>query len=148
MHRKAYCPKDSDFNHYYSNQIGSGFGDIRVVRAPRYQRGYGFGSLFGRIAMPLLKYLGKEALSKGVSLGKRVVQNPEIQQAFKQGVTDLATQGLSKIKQKISTQEGSGRKRLYKKKRVKKSTKSLRKVKRKRVSKKRKPSKKRDIFSG
>lgn len=146
MYRKSYCPKDSAFNHYYTNQSGSGFGDIRIVRAPRYQRGYGFGSFFSRLAMPILKYIGKEALDKGVTLGKRVVQDPQIQKAFKESVSDLATKGLEKIKRKSQT--GSGHKRLYKRKKsVTKVT--LRKVKKrspKSVIKKRKATK-RDIFN-
>uniref|UniRef100_A0A158P5F5 Uncharacterized protein n=1 Tax=Tetranychus urticae TaxID=32264 RepID=A0A158P5F5_TETUR len=117
----------------------SGFGDIRIVRGPRYQRGYGFGSFFSRLAMPVIRYLGKEALNKGVSIGKRVVQDPQIQQAFKDSVKDLANKGLAKIKEKVVTQEGSGRKRLYKRRQKSKPQKSLRKVKKhtlKRVSKK------------
>ena len=146
MYRKAYCPKDSDFNHYYSSQIGSGFGDIRIVRAPRYQRGYGFGSFISRLAMPLIKYLGKEVLNKGVSLGKRVVEDPQIQQAFKDGVNDLASKGLAKIQQKI--QRGSGKKRLYKKKRAvtKKKLPSVKKRSLKSVTKKR-TVKRKDIFT-
>lgn len=63
--KKVYCPKDSDFSSYYANQTGSGFGDIRIIRAPRYQRGYGIGSFFSRLAMPLIRQLSKEILDKG-----------------------------------------------------------------------------------
>uniref|UniRef100_A0A158P528 Uncharacterized protein n=2 Tax=Tetranychus urticae TaxID=32264 RepID=A0A158P528_TETUR len=91
IQRKTYCPKDSDFNDYFAHQVGSGFGDIRIVRGPRYQRGYGFGSFFSRLAMPVIRYLGKEALNKGVSIGKRVVQDPQIQQAFKDKESNKTT---------------------------------------------------------
>ena len=155
IQRKTYCPKDSDFNDYFSHQIGSGFGDIRIVRAPRYQRGYGFGSFFSRLAMPIIEYLGKEALNKGVNIGKRVVQDPQIQQAFKDSVKDLANKGLSAIREKAAIQEGSGRKRLYKRKKKRTSKTSPRKVKKrtlkrvsnKKVKRKRKSIKKiKDIF--
>uniref|UniRef100_A0A158P5C2 Uncharacterized protein n=1 Tax=Tetranychus urticae TaxID=32264 RepID=A0A158P5C2_TETUR len=123
IQRKTYCPKDSDFNDYFVNQIGSGFGDIRIVRGPRYQRGYGFGSFIARLALPIIKALGKEALDKGVSIGKRVVQDPQIQEAFKEGVKDFASKGLAKIKESVKSQQGSGRVRLYKRKRLTEATK-------------------------
>uniref|UniRef100_A0A158P5L6 Uncharacterized protein n=1 Tax=Tetranychus urticae TaxID=32264 RepID=A0A158P5L6_TETUR len=153
IQRKTYCPKDSDFNDYFANQIGSGFGDIRIVRGPRYQRGYGFGSFIARLALPIIKALGKEALDKGVSIGKRVVQDPQIQQAFKEGVKDFAHKGLAKIKESVASQQGRGRKRLYKRKRLTKS-KSTRKVKKrsikrvcKRKTTRKKTKKHKDIFS-
>lgn len=129
IQRKTYCPKDSDFNDYFSHQIGTGFGDIRIVRAPRYQRGYGFGSFFSRLALPIIKYLGKEALNKGVSIGKRVVQDPAIQQAFKDSVRDLADKGISKLRENVKIQEGTGHKRLYKRKKKTVTKKSPHKVK-------------------
>ena len=140
INRKAYCPKDSDFTSYYSGQTGSGFGDIRIVRAPRYQRGYGIGSFLSRLALPLIRQLGKEALSKGVSIGKRVVSDPQIQQAFKESISDLTSKSLARIRE----QSGSGRRRLYKKK---PSKKPKRAVKRRLPKKHKSKPRKIDIFN-
>ena len=141
INRKAYCPKDSDFTSYYSGQTRSGFGDIRIVRGPRYQRGYGIGSFLSRLALPLIRQFGKEALSKGVSIGKRVVSDPQIQQAFKESISELTNKSLARLKE----QTGSGSKRLYKKKRKMKRKKLTKyKVVKNIVNKK---PRKRDIFN-
>ena len=102
-------------------------------------------AFISRLAMPMIKYFGKEVLNKGVSLGKRLVEDPQIKQAFKDVVNDLASKGLAKIQQKI--QRDSGKKRLYKKKRTvtKKNLPSVKKRSRKRVTKKR-TIKLKDIF--
>lgn len=141
IQKRAYCPKDSDFFSYYANQSGSGFADIRIVRAPRYQRGYGIGSFLTRLAMPLIRNFGKDLLEKGVSAGKRVVSDPQIQAALKNSISEIANKSLAKIRE--TSQSGSGA-RLYKKNQSRKRKKSSQaKVKRKSSTLKKKP---RDIF--
>lgn len=143
IQKRAYCPKDSDFSSYYTNQSGSGFADIRIVRAPRYQRGYGIGSFFTRLAMPLISSFGRDLLEKGVSAGKRVVSDPQIQAALKSSISEIANKSLAKIRE--TSQSGSGA-RLYKKNQSPKRKKSKsggKKVKRKFSNLKKKP---RDIF--
>lgn len=155
IHRKSYCPKDSDFNNYFANQTGSGSDEIRIVRGPRYQKGYGIGSFFSRLATPIMKYLGKQALNKSVEIGKHVVNDPHIQQTLKESVSDLTSKGLSKIREKVTSQKGRGHKRLYKRKRKMPAKKAPRKVKKptckrvsnkKAVKKRKKTRKSKDIF--
>lgn len=144
IQKRAYCPKDSDFSSYYTSQSGHGYGDIRIVRAPRYQRGYGIGSFLTRLAMPFIRNIGKDLLDKGVSAGKRVVSDPQIQAALKNSISEIANKSLARIKE--GPQSGSGRK-LYKRRALKTKSKS-KSIKKTKIKRKTTPRKKksRDIF--
>lgn len=124
MQRKIYCACDSDFKSFYKSQAGHGFSDIEIFRGTPYQRGYGFGSLFKRFALPVLKYLGKTALKTGVSVGQDILENKNLKQSIKErgkeGLRSVAQGTLNKASNLLN-QGGTGhkRKRLYKTKKKK-----------------------------
>uniref|UniRef100_A0A158P4C8 Uncharacterized protein n=1 Tax=Tetranychus urticae TaxID=32264 RepID=A0A158P4C8_TETUR len=121
MQRKVYCPRHSDFKSYYLSQAGQGFSDIEIFRGSPYQRGYGFGSLFKRFAIPVLKFLGKQAVKTGINVGQDLLENKNLKQTLKErgkeSLRNLAKQSIDKANVMLA-QSGSGvkRKRLYKKK--------------------------------
>ena len=116
MQRKKYCSCESDFKRFYHNQAGSGFSDIELYRGSPYQRGYGFGSLFKRFSIPILKYIGKQAIRTGVGVGQDILDKKN----FKESLKARGQEGLKKTArdatEKIGKMVGSGiRKKAYKK---------------------------------
>lgn len=145
--RKRYCVGDCNFNGYYQNQAGFGLADITVFRGTPYQRGRGFGTVFTKFGVPLLKYLGKKFLSTGVAVGSDMLAKRPIKEALRSRISESVKtaghEGVDKLANLIA-QTGSGR--LYKRKRI--SKKKLRKPKR--AVKRVKPVKRRhrrDIFA-
>ena len=124
MQRKIYCVCDSDFKSFYKSQAGNGFSDIEIYRGTPYQRGYGFGSIFKRFALPVLKFLGKHALKTGLNVGQDILDRKNLKKSFKdrgkEGLRTVAQEGLNKANQ-LLTQRGTGlkRERLYKGKKKK-----------------------------
>ena len=101
---------------YYKNQAGNG---MTFYRGQRYQRGRGwFGRLYSGTVLPLLRYLGKKALSTGVDVVKDVVGGQNFKSSVKKrtrkAAVDAVNDGFDKL------QSGKGIKR--KKGRVKKAT--------------------------
>ncbi len=135
--RQRYCCEaqkalDSD---YYVNQAG---GSLPVFQGSRGQRGHGFGSVLGglfRNALPMLKRIGKQALTTGAHIASDMLGGKNFSESAKARVR----QGINSFlpPEDVSEQTGSGgRRRAIKRKRT--ST---------RVSKKRKNVKRlRDIF--
>ena len=81
------------YHDYYIHQAGKGY---PVFAGRRYQRGHGFGSIFGglfKAAMPLLKRgaktLGREALQTGLNIAGDVVQGRNIKQAGSRSTIEI-----------------------------------------------------------
>lgn len=121
MNRKVYCSCDSDFSHHYQQQAG-GLSDITVFRGQPYQRGYGFGSVFRRFGIPILKFLGKQLVKTGINIGNDYLQGNNLRASFKthgkQGIRSSAKEGLKKLNELLD-QSGTGiRKRSVKQKKT------------------------------
>ncbi len=119
------------FTTYYINQAGSGIAGYSGVR---YQKGHGFfGRLLSGAVMPILKYLGKKALSTGVNIGTDLLQGDNFKSTMKKRLKsaglDIVEDALEKVRN--SKQSGSGRR---------KRRKSLKRRSYKKTSKKRKLS--------
>ena len=133
--KQRYCcdAQKSLFTDYYVNQAG---GSLPVFQGSRSQRGHGFGSVLSglfRSAVPMLKRIGKQALTTGAYIASDMLGGKKFDEAAKtrvrQGINSFLEPNLD-----VSEQTGSGRRR--------------RVVKRKRKTKPHKHSKRqRDIFS-
>ena len=143
-YKKRYCVGDCNFNGYFANQAGSGLADITVFRGSPYQRGRGFGTVFTKFGIPLLKYLGRHLLSTGVAVGSDMLAKRPIEEALRSRISEsvktVGNEGANKLA-KLIAQKGSGR--LYKrrrslKKKHRKSKKVVKRVKRRKI---------RDIFA-
>lgn len=122
------------YERYYLQQAGNGLPSFHGVR---YQRGNGwFRNLFSRFGVPLLKYLGKEAVSTGKEILTDVAEGAPVKEAVKRRVTlkgrSIASDALDKAKSYV--QSGSGKRR-KKKKKTKKKGKKRSKKKRPRAKK-------------
>ena len=133
--RQRYCcdAQKSLFTDYYVSQAG---GSLPVFQGSRGQRGHGFGSVLSglfRSAVPMLKRIGKQALTTGAYIASDMLGGKK----FDESARSRVRQGINSFlpPDDSSEQTGSGRRR------------RIVKRKRKRASKHRKPSKKsRDIF--
>jgi len=99
------------FTTYYINQAGSGIAGYSGVR---YQKGHGFfGRLLSGAIMPILKYLGRKALSTGVNIGTDLLQGDNFKSTMKKRLKkaglDIAEDALEKVRN--SKQSGSGRRK-------------------------------------
>ena len=133
--KQRYCcdAQKSLLTDYYVNQAG---GSFPVFQGSRGQRGHGFGSVLSglfRSAVPMLKRIGKQALTTGAYIASDMLGGKKFDEAAKTRVR----QGINSFLQPdtdVSEQTGSGRRR--------------RVLKRKRTIKRLKNSKRlRDIFS-
>ena len=97
---------------YYTQQAGTGLAGFQGYR---YQRGHGFfGRLISKAVFPLLKFLGKRALSTGADIATDVLVNKRnIADAAKERLEnegrELASAGIQRAKKYVL--EGKGRKR-------------------------------------
>ena len=132
--RQRYCcdAQKSLFSDYYVNQAG---GSLPVFQGSRGQRGHGFGSVLSglfRSAVPMLKRIGKQALTTGAYIASDMLGGKN----FNDSARSRVRQGINSFlppEDGVSEQTGSGRRR--------------RTVKRKRIAKHRKSAKRlRDIF--
>ena len=132
--KQRYCcdAQKSLFTDYYVNQAG---GSLPVFQGSRGQRGHGFGSVLSglfRSAVPMLKRIGKQALTTGAYIASDMLGGKKFDEAAKTRVR----QGINSFLEPpddVSEQTGSGRRR--------------RATKRKRTTKRRKNSKRHiDIF--
>ena len=131
--RQRYCcdAQKALFTDYYVNQAG---GALPVFQGSRGQRGHGFSSVLSglfRSAVPMLKRIGKQALTTGAYIASDMLDgkkfNESARNRVRQGINSFLPSG------DVSEQSGSGRRR--------------RVVKRKRTIKHRKNFKRlRDIF--
>ena len=95
---------------YYRHQAGTG---IAGFQGYRYQRGHGFfGRLISKAVFPVLKFLGKRALSTGADIATDVLVNKK---NFKESAKDrlfnegreIANEGIQQAKKYVL---GEGRK--------------------------------------
>ncbi len=132
--RQRYCceAQKALYSDYYVNQAG---GSLPVFQGSRGQRGHGFGSVLGglfRNALPMLKRIGKQALTTGAHIASDMLGGKNFSESAKARVR----QGINTLlpPEDVSEQTGSGGRR--------------RAIKRRRVIKKRKSVKRlRDIFN-
>jgi hypothetical protein len=129
--KQRYCcdAQKALFTDYYVNQAG---GTMPVFQGSRGQRGHGFGSVLSglfRSAMPMLKRIGKQALTTGAYIASDMLGGKK----FGDSARNRVRQGINSFlppDDDVSEQTGAGR--------------SRRATKRRRVTKKRK---RRDIFN-
>ena len=111
MNRKVYCACDSDFTNHFQQQAGSGLSDLNVFRGYPYQRGYGIGSTILKFGLPVLKYLGKQFLKTGVSVGSDYLSGNNLKSSIrsrgKEGIRTAAKHGLDKLHDLLA-QSGNG----------------------------------------
>lgn len=129
------------YSDYYMYQAGSGLDGFSGYK---YQRGHGFfGSLFRNILKPLGIYLGKQALSTGVDIGKDLLQGENIGESFKKRGKQTVKRLLDDSYDKASgmLQKGKGKRRRRQK--ITNPKKIIKRVKRKKriTRKRRKPRK-------
>ncbi len=107
------------FVDYYTNQAGSGLAHFEGYK---YQRGHGFfGNLFKNILRPLGLYLGKQALSAGVNIGKDVLSGQNFKDSLKNNAKNTAKSILIDSAEKVG-QLRNGKRRIKKKRPTKKTT--------------------------
>ena len=132
--KQRFCceAQKSLFTDYYVNQAG---GSFPVFQGSRGKRGHGFGSVLSglfRSAMPMLKRIGKQALTTGAYIARDMLAGKKFDESAKSRVR----QGINSFlnpEETVSEQTGNGRRR--------------RSVKRKRNTKSQKNFKRaRDIF--
>ncbi len=132
--RQRYCceAQKALYNDYYVNQAG---GSLPVFQGSRGQRGHGFGSVLGglfRNALPMLKRIGKQALTTGAHIASDMLGGKNFSESAKARVR----QGINSFlpPEDVSEQTGSGvRRRALKRKRTRaikkrKSVKRLRDI--------------------
>ena len=136
-HRYCCDAQKSLFTDYYVNQAG---GSLPVFQGSRGQRGHGFGSVLSglfRSAMPMLKRIGKQALTTGAYIASDMLGGKK----FDESARSRVRQGINSFlppDEDVSEQTGSGRRRrTVKRKRTTKRT-----TKRRKLSKR-----SRDIFN-
>ena len=109
---------------YYENQAGNGIVGFQGVK---YQRGHSFfGRLLQGAIYPLLRYLGKQDLSTGITVASDVMENKEdIRQAAKRRLIEtgnvIAKDAIARARK---FQQGEGKTRSYKRKQKPKKRKS------------------------
>jgi len=110
--KQRYCcdAQKSLFTDYYVNQAG---GALPVFQGSRGQRGHGFGSVLSglfRSAVPMLKRIGKQALTTGAYIASDMLGGKKFGEAAKTRVS----QGINSFLEpdiNVSEQSGSGRRR-------------------------------------
>ena len=119
------------YKNYYTEQAGSGLAGFQGV--VRHQRGHGFfGRLLSKAVYPLMRFLGKKAVSTGANIASDVMmKNKNIKEAalerLKESANEIVDSGTDRAKKFI--REGKGRKR---KKSIKKNKISMNKNNKKR----------------
>lgn len=117
---------------YYVNQAGTGLSGFSGLR---YQRGNGwFTNILSRVGLPILKFLGKQALSSGLNIASDALEGKAIKESALSEIKNTGRNTLGFIKQ-LADQSGSGRKR----KKARRTT----SIKRRRTNKKQAVSRKR-----
>ena len=95
--RKRHCIGECDYASFFK-QSGSGLENIRIYGYP-YQRGQGIASFFKRYGIPLARWLGKQVLNTGVTIGSDYLLNKTMDRQMlarhmRQAVKKAAQEGL------------------------------------------------------
>lgn len=118
---------------YYINQAGSGLSGFSGLR---YQRGNGwFSNILSRVGLPVLKFLGKQALNSGLAIASDALEGKRIKDSAMSELKNTGRNTIGFIRQ-LADQSGSGRQRKVKRRKSKP-------IKRKRESKRRPVARKR-----
>ena len=128
--KQRYCcdAQKALYTDYYVNQAG---GALPVFQGSRGQRGHGFGSVLSglfRSAVPMLKRIGKQALTTGAYIASDMLGGKKFDESAKARVR----QGINSFlptDDDVSEQSGSGRRRrVVKRKRAFKRSKNVKRV--------------------
>ena len=109
-HRYCCDAQKALFTDYYVNQAG---GSILVFQGIRGQRGHGFGSVLSglfRSALPMLKRVGKQALTTGAHIASDMLSGKQ----FGDSARSRVQQGIKSFlppDDEVSEQSGEGRRR-------------------------------------
>ena len=110
------------YTDYYVNQAGNGA--IPVFQGTRGQRGHGFGSVLSglfRSAMPMLKRIGKQALTTGAYIASDLLGGKTFEDSAKsrvrQGIKSFLPPEEDESEQTQQTGSGPRRRVTYKRKR-------------------------------
>ena len=93
---------------YYVNQAGTGLSGFTGLR---YQRGAGWlSNIWSQVGLPVLKFLGRQALSSGLSVAQDAIEGKNVKQS---AIGQLKNSGRNTIGylKNLTDQTGSGRKR-------------------------------------
>ena len=131
--KQRYCcdAQKALFTDYYVGQAG---GSLPVFQGSRGQRGHGFGSVLSglfRSAMPMLKRIGKQALTTGAHIASDMLSGKK----FSDSARSRVRQGINSFlppDDDVSEQTGEGRRRRTTKRKRKPSKKHQKKSKRRR----------------
>ena len=100
---------------YYIKQAGNGLSGFSGLR---YQRGNGWlSNVWSKVGLPVLKFLGKQALNSGLSIASDALDGNSIKASAKNNLRNSGKNTLD-YRKSLVDQSGSGRKR---KRRCKKS---------------------------
>jgi hypothetical protein len=99
------------YKSYYSNQAGSGIGGFQGVQ---FQRGAGFfGNVFKNAILPLLKYMGKQAINTGAQVAEDAISGQNVLESMKargkMSARSIASDAAKRMDKFAQT--GTGRKR-------------------------------------
>src|ERR1700743_3067076 len=125
--KQSYCceAQRSIFEDYSVSQAG---GSLPVFQGSRGQRGHGFGSVLSglfRSAMPMLKRIGKQALTTGAYTASDMLDGKKFDESAKSRVRQGINYFLNP-EETVSEQTGSGRRRRsLKRKRITKGQKNF-----------------------
>lgn len=129
---------------YYREQAGNGISGFSGVK---YQRGHGFfGRFLSKAIYPLLRFLGRQALSTGVNFASDIIKDKKNwrmagKHRLKDVGTDILTAGLERAKR--FQQTGEGKRKRKRRRKTKKSKLNLVNKTIKRRSKKKKTRRRR-----
>lgn len=134
------------YTDYYMYQAGSG---LEGFAGYKYQRGHGFfGNIFRNILKPLGIYLGKQALSTGIDVGKDLLQGENIKESLKKRGKQTAKRVLDDSYERATDmfQKGQGKQRRRQNIRPLKKIIKRKRTKRKAIRKRRKSTKRTSKF--
>ena len=103
------------FLEYFRAQAIQAGNGITGYQGIRYQKGHGFfGRIMSRAVFPLLRFLGKKALTTGAQIASDVVlNNKDVKESARERLLqtgeDIANAGIERAKRYVQT--GQGRKR-------------------------------------
>lgn len=124
---------EMSYDKYYCTQAGSGISGFQGIR---YQKGTGiFGNFLRTIGLPILKYLGRQALETGVDIGQDIISGSKVKDAAKSNLRKRASKVLVDANDRAQALlSGSGMKRRRITRKGKKS------IKRRKSENKKKPT--------
>ncbi len=104
---------------YYQNQRGGGGGQqMHIYRGPKYQRGYGIGSIFRSVIKTLTPIFtsqkfkdaaataGRHALSAGVNIGKDLVEGANLKEALKRRGKEALAEAYHEVVDTMGSEGG------------------------------------------